>query len=207
MGKSKNQVSTIVFDIGGVLLDWDPRYLYRKIFTQDKGDLERFLDEVQFFNWNLQQDAGRPFGEAVDELCAQFPQYCDLIRVYHTRWEESISGPIQPTVEILQSLKRTQYPLYGLSNWSTEKFRIVRHKYEFLDWFEDIIISGDVKIVKPDPRIFSLLLERIQRQAAECLLIDDSAANIEAANKLGFCTIHFQSPDQLESELIRMGIL
>jgi 2-haloacid dehalogenase len=196
----------IVFDFGGVLLDWDPRYLYRKLFPDDEQGMERFLNEVGFYEWNHQQDAGRSFSEAVADLCKKHPGYCDLIRAYDTRWEESISGPIQPNVELLQRLKLAGYPLYGLSNWSVEKFNLARYKYEFLDWFEDILISGEVKINKPDPRIFDMFLQRIGRAAPECLFIDDSADNVATAQNLGFLVIHYRSPGQLTDHLHTMGI-
>jgi 2-haloacid dehalogenase len=206
MMENLNHQPTIVFDFGGVLLDWNPRHLYRKIFKGDEEAMERFLEEIHFMEWNIQQDAGRPFAEAVEIHCQQFPDDCDLIRAYHERWEESIAGAIQPVVEILYQLRARGYRLVALSNWADETFQQVRHQYEFMDWFEDIIISGAVKLVKPDPRIFELLLKRIQRPAEACVLIDDSRANIEVARQLGMQTIHFQSPEQLVVELGEMGI-
>ncbi len=197
----------IVFDFGGVLLDWNPRHLYRRFFGEDTAALESFLTEIGFNAWNLEQDHGRPFAIAVALLSAQFPQYADLIAAYDVRWDETIAGPIQPTVEILRALKAAGYPVYGLSNWSAEKFNEVRSKYAFLDWFEDMVISGEVRLIKPDPRIFHLLLERIGQNAEDCLFIDDSAANITAAQALGFQTIHFKSPEQLEAELLRLNLL
>lgn len=190
-----------VFDLGNVLIDWDPRYLYRKLFGGDLQAMENFLREVRFFEWNLEQDAGRPFKEAVAEMCDRFPQYCELIRAYDQRYEESLGGPIWPTVEILRELKDVGYPLYALSNWPAEKYHQVRHKFPFFDWFDDIVISGEVRLAKPDARIFELLLTRIGRQAGECLFIDDSPKNIAVAQSLGFQTIHFQSPEQLRQEL------
>jgi len=207
MKSFNNSIKAIVFDFGGVLLDWDPRYLYRKVFAGDLEAMDRFLTEIDFYNWNLQQDQGRPFADAVAELSRQYPHYAPLIQVYDERWEESIGGPIQPTIEILRSLKQAGLPLYGLSNWSAEKFRFFRPKYEFFSWFDDILVSGEVKMVKPDPRIFAVFLERIGRSAAECLLIDDSQANLTAAARLGFKTIHFKSPEQLEAELKQLGLL
>jgi len=207
MNGRKNGKLAIVFDFGKVLVDWDPRYLYRKLFPDDDTAMERFLEEIDFMNWNLQQDAGRPFAEGVAELCGRFPGYCDLIQAYDERWEESLGGPIWPTVEVLSRLKEAGYPLYGLSNWSDEKFRLVCAQYPFFDWFDDILLSGTVRLVKPDERIFRLLLERIGRPAGECLLIDDSAPNVEAARALGFEVIHFQSAAQLEAELSRREIL
>jgi 2-haloacid dehalogenase len=197
----------MIFDFGGVLIDWDPLYLYTKLFSGDRQAAKSFLDKIGFQAWNLRQDAGRPFGEAVEALCAQFPQDCELIRAYDTRWRESIGGPIQPTVAILWELRAKGYPLYGFSNWSVEKFDLIRHEFEFLDWFDEIILSGEVKLAKPDPRIFSLLLERIGWTAKECLLVDDSIANVEAARRIGFRTIHFQSPERLRAGLRGMGIL
>lgn len=202
-----NRHRAIIFDFGGVLVDWNPRYLYSKFFDGNEEGLQRFLDEIGFAEWNLQQDKGRPFAEGVAELSGRFPQYAGLIQAYDQLWEESISGPIQPTVEILDELRQAGYPLYGLSNWSGEKFRLVRQNYRFFDWFEDILVSGEVKLVKPDERIFNLMLERIGRGAGECLLVDDSAANIQAAARLGFQTIQFRSPEQLRGELIQQGYL
>lgn len=202
-----NRHRAIIFDFGGVLVDWNPRYLYSKFFDGNEEGLQRFLDEIGFAEWNLQQDKGRPFAEGVAELSSRFPQYAELIQAYDQRWEESISGPIQPTVEILCELKEAGYPLYGLSNWSGEKFKLVRQDYEFFDWFEDILVSGEVNLAKPDERIFNLMLGRIERPAGECLLVDDSAANIRAAAHLGFQTIHFRSPEQLREELVQKGYL
>ncbi len=188
-------------------IDWDPRYLYRQFFDGDLEAVEQFLTRIGFTAWNLRQDQGRSFAIAVADLCAQFPQDAELIRAYDQRYEESIRGPIQPTVRILQALKQAGYPLYGLSNWPMEKFAIVRPKYEFFGWFEDIVISGEVKLAKPDPRIYALLLERIGRRAEDCLFIDDSSANISTADQLGFQTILYESPEQLETALRRLRLL
>ena len=206
MTNNNHHLPTIIFDFGGVLIDWDARYLYRKLFQRDEEAMERFFAEVDFYDWNLQQDAGRSFRQAVESHCRRHPAYCDLIRAYDMRWEESISGPIQPVVDILYGLKHSGYPLVGLSNWSAEKFRLVRERFEFFNWFDTIIVSGEVKLVKPDPRIFSLLLERIQRPAEKCVFIDDSASNIQAAQQFGIQTIHFQSSEQLRADLKQMGI-
>ena len=197
----------MVFDFGGVLVDWSPHYLYRKLLNGDDAAIDRFLSEVGFSTWNVQQDKGRPFKEAVVVLSAEFPHYAHLINAYDERYAESIRGPIQGTVNILRLLKAAGYPLYGLSNWSTEKFNLVRSDYEFFSWFDDILISGAVRLVKPDPAIFALFLRQIKRTAADCVYIDDSLANIAAAEHLGFTTIHFISPTQLAVELDRLGVL
>ena len=196
----------IVFDFGGVLLDWNPRHLYRKLFN-DPAAIETFLIEVGFTEWNNRQDEGRPFATAIAELCNQFPQYTELIKAYDERWEETISGPISATVAILYSLQAAGYPLYGLTNWSMEKFHLVRPQYQFFDCFEDIVVSGAVKLIKPDPRIFHLLLDRIGRPADECLFIDDSLPNIEAAASLGFNTIRFSSAEALAASLAALKVL
>ncbi len=206
MNPETRQDIAIVFDFGKVLIDWNPRYLYRKLFQGNDEAIERFLAEIGFEEWNIKQDAGRPFDEAVAELCGQFPQYCELIRAYHDRYEETILGPIGGTVEILKELKDQGYPLHAISNWSQEKFQLVRPRYPFLDWFETIVLSGEVKLAKPDPRIFLILLDKIDRRAEECLLIDDAWANIAVAQSLGFRTIWFQSPEQLREGLRGMGI-
>lgn len=198
--RNPSPLQAIVFDFGGVLIDWNPRYLYRQFFNTDEA-VERFLTEIGFFEWNQHQDAGRSFSEAVAELTAQHPRYADLIRAYDERYEECLSGPIQGTVEILKALRSLGFPLYGLSNWPAEKFAGVRQKHAFFELFDDIVLSGEVGITKPDPRIFLLLLERIGRPAQDCLFIDDAEANLAAARALGFRTVLFQDPRQLRQVL------
>ena len=190
-----------------MLIDWNPRYLYRKLFPGNDAAMERFLAEIGFADWNRQQDAGRTFSHAVTELVKRFPSYADLIQAYDERWEESIAGPLQGTVDLLLPLQQAGFALHGLSNWSREKFDAVRTKYSFFELFETILLSGDVQLTKPDPRIFQALLERIGRSAGECMFIDDSAENITAATSLGFETIRFESPDQLRGELQQRGLL
>jgi 2-haloacid dehalogenase len=206
MKQNSSQHPAIIFDFGGVLMDWNAHYLYDKLLD-NPADMERIFNEIDFHNWNLEMDRGRPFAESVTELSRQFPHHADLIRAFDERWEETLGGPIQATVEILQILKQRGYDLYGLTNWSAEKFKITRRKYPFFDLFDDIVVSGIVKLVKPDPRIFAMILEKANRPAAECLLIDDSDANVTAAMHLGFKTIHFKSAEQLAVELSRLGIL
>jgi 2-haloacid dehalogenase len=193
-------MKTIIFDLGGVLIDWNPHRLYAPFFNSS-AEIDHFLREINFAEWNLQQDAGRPFAEGVAILSAQFPHYADLIRAYHERWEDSVPGPIEGTVAILKRLKKAEYPLYALTNFSAETFPLMRRRYDFLQLFEYILVSGEVGLVKPDPAIYRLMLEKIGRPAEECLFIDDSLKNITAAQQLGFDVIHFQSPAQLENEL------
>ncbi|CAG0935356.1 2-haloacid dehalogenase [Thermoflexales bacterium] len=203
----KRLSSAIVFDFGGVLVNWDPHYLYRPLFNGDDAAIDRFLREIGFHEWNLQQDGGRSFDEGVAVLSAQFPQHATLIRAYHERYVEAITGPIEGTVEILRACQATGYPLYGLSNWAQEKFDLVRPLYAFFDCFDDILISSTVNLVKPDPRIFEIFLQRIGRRAEDCVYIDDSAANVAVADRLGFTAVHFEAPRQLAAELDRLGVL
>lgn len=202
----RNNKLVIVFDLGGVLVDWNPRYLYRQLI-EDEAAVEKFLSEVCTPEWNLKQDAGRPFAEAVEELIVQYPDQQELIRAYHLRWEETLGGPIEGTVEILDELRRAGYTVAALSNWSAETFPVARRRFDFLNRFDVTVISGEVKMIKPDPRIFELLLEKLGRRADECVYIDDVEANVSAARRLGFRVIHFRSPAQLREELQQLGIM
>jgi 2-haloacid dehalogenase len=197
----------IVFDIGGVLLDWSPYYLYCDKLGFDRQTVDRYMEDVDFPGWIKEQDRGRPFAEATALLSARFPEYRELIYAYDEHYQDSLGGAIQPVVDILGRLKDAGYPLYVLSNWPAEKFNTVRPLYPFFEWFDGMVISGEVGVVKPDQAIFELLLARVDRPADQCLFIDDYAANIAAARMLDFQTIHFQSARQLEADLRRMGIL
>jgi 2-haloacid dehalogenase len=201
------KIKAIIFDFGNVLLEWDPRYVYQRYFPNDPEGMERFLKEVNFTDWNLLQDKGRPFEEGVAVLSKEFPHYAHLIQAYHDNWVESLGDSIDGTIEILKELKQAGYPLFGLSNWSAETFPYAREKHDFFDLLDDMIISGEVGHVKPHPEIFQLLLERIGKPAHECLFIDDALANIEQAQKMGFATVHFQSPEQLRAALRQIEVL
>ncbi len=200
------RIQAIIFDFGGVLLDWDPHNVYRRFFDEPR-QIDQFLAEVNFPEWNVQQDKGRPFEEGVTELSARFPQHAHLIRAYHEHWEDSIVGPIPGSVEILRALKAAGYSIYGLSNWSAETFPIAYRKYDFFRLLDGYIISGEVRLVKPDPAIFNLMVEKTGCPAGKCLLIDDSAQNIEVARQLGLQTILFRSAPQLGEELRKLGLL
>ena len=196
---------TIIFDFGGVLLEWHPHLVYRNRFKDDRS-IDRFFEEIDFYTWNLEQDRGRPFAEAVDLLSSQFPQHADLIRMYNDDWEKSIVGTIQPNVDILLGLKQAGYPLHGLSNFSTEKFGLMRARFPFFSVFETILLSAEVSLLKPDERIFHIMLDRINRRPEECIYIDDSAANIATANRLGMHTIHVSPQTDLGKELAGLGV-
>jgi 2-haloacid dehalogenase len=202
-----SQIKAIIFDFGNVLLEWNPRYVYQRYFPNDPEGMERFFKEVDFADWNLQQDKGRPFAEGVAILSEKFPHYAQLIQAYHENWTDSIGAAYSGTIEILKQLKQAGYPLYGLSNWSAETFPYAREKYGFFDLFDDFVISGAVGQVKPDPEIFKIMLKKIGKPAEECLFIDDSLTNINQAQKMGFGTIHFQSPEQLAVALHKLKIL
>jgi len=199
------QFNAIIFDLGNVLIGWDARLLYKRLLP-DPETVERFLEEIHFQEWNAKQDAGRSFGEGVAELSSQFPQYADLIQAYDTHWEESLTPPYEQTIEIVHQLKQAGWSLFLLSNFSVEKFELVKQKHAFLHLFEDMVISGEHKTVKPESAIFNITLQRIGRAAGECIFIDDSLPNIETARKLDFHAIHFQSPTQLRDELRKLSI-
>ncbi len=199
-------IQCVVFDFGGVLIGWDPRRIYRRYFVSDAA-INAFLEEIKFTEWNAEQDRGRPFNTAVALWTAKFPQYAAQIRAYDEEWIESVTGPVEGTVAILERLYERGMPLYALSNWSAEKFRLVRGRYPFLKRFREIIISGEVGMVKPERAIFQLAVRRTGWPAQECLLIDDSMANIQAAREVGMTAIHFQSPGQLERELQELGLI
>lgn len=197
----------VIFDLGGVLIDWDPRHLYRKLFGGDAARMERFLTEVCTLEWNLRQDAGRPWSVAVAELSAQHPADAALIAAYAERWVEMLRGPIDGTVAILAELKRAGRRLYALTNWSHETFPLAQARYDFLAWFDGIVVSGVENLVKPDRRLYERLLERHAIVAARAIFIDDSRRNVDAAVALGMYGIQFRSPDALRAELVALGLL
>lgn len=198
--------TTVVFDLGGVLIDWDPRHLYRQLFD-DPDEMEAFLAEVTTAEWNAHQDAGRPWAEAIEILVAEHPERRELIEAFHRRWPEMLAGEIPRTVDVLTALRATGIRLVALTNWSAETFPVARERFDFLAWFEGIVVSGEVGVNKPDPRIFEHLLERFGIEPAEALFIDDSPANIDTATALGFRAIRFTDAAALRRELIRLELL
>jgi 2-haloacid dehalogenase len=203
----KMPIRAAIFDFGNVLVKWDARNLYKRFFP-DLPSIDSFLKQIEFLKWNAKQDAGRSFNEGVADLSNQFPQYADLIQAYSTYWEESLVEVFEETVNIVRLLKQNGLLLYILTNSSAEKFPIAKQKYSFLDeLFEDIIVSGEIELLKPDPKIYHYTLTRIGLEAEECIFIDDSLPNVEAAQKLGFYTVHYQSPTQLRLLLQEAGVI
>lgn len=203
----KKTSPAIVFDLGNVLIGWDPRQLFEPMFEHNQAQVDYFLNNVCTMAWNEKQDAGRPIAEAIQERIPLFPDYEPYIRAYYDRWIEMITGPLTGSVEILDELKGAGYYLCALSNWSAETIPLVQDKYPFFNKFEQMVISGRVKVKKPDPKIYQILLERIGRPAEQCLFIDDSPKNTAAAAQLGFDTIDFESPIQLRQALSARGLL
>ena len=195
------KISTVIFDLGGVLIDWNPRYLYRKIFkTED--EVTWFLDNICTSEWNDQQDAGRTFEEATRDLIQKHPEFKEPITAWYSRWQETISGPIEGTVDILKNIRDSQkFRLYALTNWSAETFPWALDNFDFLHWFEGIVVSGVEKCRKPLPQFFEVLFNRYTINPSEAIFIDDNLKNIEGAKALGLNTITFESPGQLSREL------
>ena len=198
---------TVIFDLGGVLIDWDPRYLYRRLFNGDEAAVEHFLANVCTGEWNRQQDAGRPFAEAEAEAAGRHPDKLELIQAWARNFHEMIPSAIDGTVAILDELRRRRVPLYALTNWSAETFAIQPSRFEFLAWFDGIVVSGQEKLIKPDARIFQVLLDRYGIDPARAVFIDDVAANAAAGAALGIHPIHFTGPDQLRRELKVLSLL
>ncbi|MCC4598143.1 HAD family phosphatase [Xanthomonas campestris pv. phormiicola] len=196
---------TVIFDLGGVLIDWNPRYLYRQLFD-DAAEMERFLAEVCSPQWNEQQDAGRPWREAVAELSALHPAHAERIAAYHQRWEETLGGPLEASVQILEELHAQGVRLYALTNWSQETFPVALQRYAFLQRFAGILVSGQERLVKPDPAIFALLLSRYGIDPARAVFIDDAPRNVHAAAAQGLHALQFRDAATLRAELRALGL-
>ncbi len=201
------QINTVIFDLGGVLIDWNPRYLYRKIFKTEE-EIDWFFQNVCTHDWNEKQDAGRSFEEATEELVVKFPDHEEAIRAWYGRWQETIGGPIHETVEILRQIKtENRFKLYALTNWSAQTFPWALSNFEFLHWFEGIVVSGEEKTRKPFPEFYNILLDRYKVDPSKSIFIDDVPRNLHGAEAVGINGIHFQSPTQLREELKRISVL
>lgn len=197
----------VVFDLGGVLVRWDPRLLYRQVLASDE-EVDAFLDEIDFPSWNRSMDAGeRTWSEAVETLAVQFPHRRDLIAAYPARFAETLDGAISGTVSVLRELHASGLRCLALTNWSAETFPVARARLDFLDLFEAVVVSGEERLAKPDPAIFDLMLDRFGLDPTATVFIDDSAANIDAARAIGLQTVHFVDPDALRRDLNRLGLL
>lgn len=200
-------INTIIFDLGAVLIDWNPHYLYKTIFD-DEQEMKNFLANICTPDWNEEQDAGRSLQEGTDILVAQFPEHEANIRAFYGRWQEMLGEPFHGTVELLRRLKESgKYKLYALTNWSAETFPVAMQRYDFLSWFDGIVVSGTEKMRKPAPEFYQLLLNRYGVNINEALFIDDNHRNVLAAEKVGIKTIHFTSSKQLEKELTEQNLL
>lgn len=200
-------IKAIIFDLGGVLIDWNPSYVFDKMFD-DEEKKKHFFENICTSDWNEKQDAGRSLKKATEELAAQYPEWEKYIEAYYGRWEEMLGGPIGDTVEIFRQIKDSgRYKLYALTNWSAELFPIALERYDFLHWFDGRVVSGEEKMRKPFPEFYQLIIDRFQLAPGETLFIDDNLRNVKAAEEIGLRTIAFQSPLQLKQKLTQMGIL
>ena len=199
------RISTVVFDIGNVLIEWNPRNLYRKLIP-DEARMEWFLAEVCTDAWNLEQDRGRSWAEAVAERIALFPAHADLIRAYNEQWHAMVPGPIPGSVELLMELHAAGVPLYAITNFSTEKLAEARERFPFLTIFRDTVVSGDERVLKPDPAIYRLLLGRNGIVPETAVFIDDSERNVAGAKATGMAALHFRDAATLRSELRDLGL-
>jgi 2-haloacid dehalogenase len=205
-GMRSQRPSTAVFDLGGVLIDWNPRYLYRKLL-HDEAAVDRFLSTVCTQAWNEMQDAGRSFAEGCELLKQAHPQHSELIDAWFSRYEEMLGGAIEGSVAILAELRAKRLRLFALSTWSAETFPFASRRFEFLRWFQGVLLSGEAKLVKPDPRFFQMLFEKYGVNPEEAVYVDDHLRNVERARELGMQGIHFTSAAALRGELERLGVL
>ncbi|MEY2402882.1 MAG: 2-haloacid dehalogenase [Acidimicrobiaceae bacterium] len=199
-------VDAVVFDLGGVLIDWNPRHLYRQLFD-DEAAMEDFLATICTLEWHVAHDLGESTADSCAELARQHPEHAAMINAWAERSEDMIGGAIEETVEILAELRKAGVRCYVLSNMEPETFPLRLERFEFLHWFDGHLISGMENLVKPDPRIFRRLLRRFDLQPSRTVFIDDSVVNVEAANEIGIKAIHFESPEQLRSQLEDIGLL
>ncbi len=202
-----NNINTVIFDLGGVLIDWNPRYLYRKIFKTEE-EITWFLENVCTAEWNDLQDAGRSFEEATDELVSKFPEHEEAISAWYARWQETIGGAIPETVELLTQIRnQKKYKLYALTNWSAETFPWALNNFDFLHWFDGIVVSGIEKSRKPFPDFYHTLFNRYQINPVNAIFIDDNYKNVAGARQVSLPTIHFKNAKQTKEELKKLKII
>ena len=202
----RRYIDTIIFDLGGVLIDWNPLYVYRKIFKTEE-EIEWFLKNVTTNEWNENQDAGYPLHKATEELIAKHPEWKSEIKAYYGRWLEMLGDQIHETVEILHQLKKTgKYKLYALTNWSAETFPHALERFDFFKLFDGVVVSGEEKMRKPSAAFYKIIIDRYHLDASKTIFIDDSVRNVKGAEAVGINGIHFHNPSQLKEELQRIGI-
>lgn len=193
-------IRNIIFDFGAVLLDWNPEHLYGPYF-KDEARMRHFLTEICPYSWNTTVDAGRSTAEATAERIALHPEWEKEIRMYYGEWTKMMGGQIPGMQELAEGLRERGYRLYGLSNWSAETFPLVRDRYPVLRLLEGYVVSGEEKVVKPDPRIYRILMERYGLKPEECLFIDDNPDNIAGGEAVGIRGVVFSSPEELKKQL------
>lgn len=202
-----SQISTVVFDLGGVLIDWNPEYVYRTIFSTEE-EVKWFLRNICTGDWNEEQDAGRSLREGTNLLIKKFPEHEANIRAFYDRWEEMLGGPIPGTVDVFREIKQQPaLKTFALTNWSAETFPIALDKYDFLHWFDGRLVSGEEKTRKPFLDFYQTLISKFEIDPRQSVFVDDNARNLVPAKELGFETIHFKSPEQFRSELGSLGVL
>jgi len=199
-------MEAVVFDLGKVLLDWNPRYYYERFFA-DEPALARFLAEVVSSEWILEMDRGVAMDRAIAERQRLFPEHAELIARWKDGWPEMLRGEIADTVAIVEELRARGQRLYALTNFSAETFPIARARFPSLRLFADAVVSGEVGLVKPDPRIFALAIERCQLSPARTAYVDDLPANVAAGRAAGLRALHFTTPDRLREDLRALGAL
>ena len=202
----ESKIAGVIFDLGAVVIDWNPMHLYRKVFAGDEAKAADFLKRICPPEWNEMQDAGRSLEAATAERLALFPEWESEIRAFYGRWPEMIGGPIPGTAEIMRELSALGVRLFALSNWSAETFPLVRDKFRELDLFEEIFLSGEHKIAKPDERFYRAALERIDIPAENLVFVDDSLKNVRASEKIGLRALLFTGADRLRSDLRTLGV-
>lgn len=200
-------MNTVVFDLGGVLVDWDPRYLLRDVMPGREAEMEAILTDVLNHEWNLERDKGDSWSAAIEALVAEHPRWAEVFRAYDERWAETLRGAHEDTVAILRDLHERSVPLYALSNWSAQKFPYAEERFEWLEWFDGIVVSGRVKLIKPDAAIFHYLMDTFDLEAGDIFFVDDHEPNVISARSLGICTHHFQDAAKLRADLRANGLL
>ena len=197
-------VDTIVFDVGNVLIEWNARHLFRKLLP-DEAAIDRFFEDIDFPGWNLEQDRGRSFAEGVAHVEASHPHHGDLARAYDARWQEAVPGVIEGSIVLLEKLRAQGVPLYAITNYSREKWADSVVRFPFLGQFRDVVVSAHEGLLKPDPAIYRVLLERNGLKAAQCVFVDDSEKNVGGARAVGMTALHFTSPEALAVDLRALG--